>query len=32
MLLSEHGVICDVAYDVFDCISEEIGKYCGQTP
>ncbi|XP_050309237.1 general odorant-binding protein 70 [Anthonomus grandis grandis] len=23
---------CDVAYDVFDCVSEEVAKYCGQTP
>uniref|UniRef100_M3VHC4 Odorant binding protein 12 n=1 Tax=Ips typographus TaxID=55986 RepID=M3VHC4_IPSTY len=23
---------CDVAYGVFDCVSEEVAKYCGQTP
>ncbi|XP_066138154.1 general odorant-binding protein 70 [Euwallacea fornicatus] len=23
---------CDVAYSVFDCVSEEVAKYCGQTP
>ncbi|KAJ8956862.1 hypothetical protein NQ318_014277, partial [Aromia moschata] len=28
----EQGKTCDIAYDVFDCVSEEIGKYCGQTP
>ncbi|XP_056635999.1 general odorant-binding protein 70 [Diorhabda sublineata] len=30
--LNEPGITCDIAYDVFDCVSEEIGKYCGQTP
>nr|ALR72506.1 odorant binding protein 18 [Colaphellus bowringi] len=30
--IDEHGKTCDIAYDVFDCVSEEIGKYCGQTP
>nr|UTN00834.1 odorant binding protein [Semanotus bifasciatus] len=30
--LEEHGKTCDIAYDVFDCVSGEIGKYCGQTP
>nr|APC94203.1 odorant-binding protein 31 [Pyrrhalta maculicollis] len=29
--IDENGKTCDIAYDVFDCISEEIGKYCGQT-
>ncbi|CAH1104841.1 unnamed protein product [Psylliodes chrysocephalus] len=31
-LAEEHGKICDIAYEVFDCVSEEIGNYCGQTP
>lgn len=26
------GKTCDIAYDVFDCVSEEVGQYCGQTP
>lgn len=26
------GKSCDIAYDVFDCVSEEVGRYCGQTP
>ncbi|EFA04515.2 general odorant-binding protein 70 isoform X2 [Tribolium castaneum] len=30
--LEEHGKTCDIAYDVFDCVSERIGEYCGQTP
>ncbi|XP_068904969.1 general odorant-binding protein 70 isoform X1 [Tenebrio molitor] len=30
--LEEHGKTCDIAYDVFDCVSEKIGEYCGQTP
>nr|XP_023018006.1 general odorant-binding protein 70 isoform X1 [Leptinotarsa decemlineata] len=30
--ISEHGKTCDIAYDVFDCVSDDIGKYCGQTP
>ncbi|KAG5873739.1 hypothetical protein JTB14_021701 [Gonioctena quinquepunctata] len=30
--IEEHGKTCDIAYDVFDCVSDEIGKYCGQTP
>nr|AQY18975.1 odorant-binding protein [Galeruca daurica] len=30
--LDELGKTCDIAYDIFDCISDEIGKYCGQTP
>ncbi|XP_028130637.1 general odorant-binding protein 70 isoform X1 [Diabrotica virgifera virgifera] len=30
--LEEDGKTCDVAYEVFDCVSDEIGKYCGQTP
>ncbi|KAJ8918413.1 hypothetical protein NQ315_008110 [Exocentrus adspersus] len=30
--IDESGKTCDIAYDVFDCVSEEIGKYCGQTP
>ncbi|XP_030765038.1 general odorant-binding protein 70 [Sitophilus oryzae] len=28
----EESKVCDVAYDVFDCVSEEVAKYCGQTP
>ncbi|CAH1133249.1 unnamed protein product [Ceutorhynchus assimilis] len=23
---------CDVAYDVFECVSGEVAKYCGQSP
>nr|AUF72969.1 odorant-binding protein [Anoplophora chinensis] len=30
--IDENGKTCDIAYDVFDCVSDEIGKYCGQTP
>nr|AIX97075.1 odorant-binding protein 1 [Dastarcus helophoroides] len=30
--LQENGKTCDIAYDTFDCISEKIGEYCGQTP
>nr|USE58851.1 odorant-binding protein [Lasioderma serricorne] len=30
--LEEDGKTCDIAYDVFDCVSERIGEYCGQTP
>nr|USH46141.1 odorant binding protein 11 [Apriona germarii] len=30
--IDENGKTCDIAYDVFECVSEEIGKYCGQTP
>ncbi|CAH1117924.1 unnamed protein product [Phaedon cochleariae] len=26
------GMTCDIAYDVFDCVSDEIANYCGQTP
>ncbi|CAG9859638.1 unnamed protein product [Phyllotreta striolata] len=31
-LLQDHVKTCDIAYDIFDCVSEEIGNYCGQTP
>ncbi|KAJ8930710.1 hypothetical protein NQ314_016475 [Rhamnusium bicolor] len=30
--IEEHGKTCTIAYEVFDCVSDEIGKYCGQTP
>ncbi|KAF2884200.1 hypothetical protein ILUMI_21982 [Ignelater luminosus] len=30
--LSESGKTCDIAFDVFDCVSDRIGEYCGQTP
>ncbi|KAK9887405.1 hypothetical protein WA026_022341 [Henosepilachna vigintioctopunctata] len=30
--LDEQGKACEIAYDVFDCVSEKIGEYCGQTP
>nr|CAI5844751.1 unnamed protein product [Callosobruchus analis] len=29
--LEDQKKSCDIAYDVFDCISDEIGKYCGHT-
>ncbi|KAJ3654832.1 hypothetical protein Zmor_013990 [Zophobas morio] len=30
--LEEQGKTCDIAYDVFDCVAEKIGEYCGQSP
>ncbi|XP_045471029.1 general odorant-binding protein 70 [Harmonia axyridis] len=30
--LEVQGKTCEIAYDVFDCVSEKIGEYCGQTP
>lgn len=30
--IEEVGKTCDIAYDVFDCVSEKIGEYCGQRP
>nr|UYW66746.1 odorant binding protein [Hippodamia variegata] len=30
--LEARGKTCEIAYDVFDCVSEKIGEYCGQTP
>ncbi|KAI7815694.1 odorant binding protein [Rhyzopertha dominica] len=30
---NDSGKVCDIAYDVFDCVSDRIGEYCGgQTP
>lgn len=26
------GKTCDIAYEVFDCVADEVGQYCGQTP
>ncbi|KAL3280579.1 hypothetical protein HHI36_003812 [Cryptolaemus montrouzieri] len=28
----EQGKVCEIAYDVFDCVADKIGQYCGQTP
>ncbi|KAB0798274.1 hypothetical protein PPYR_09267 [Photinus pyralis] len=25
------GKTCDIAFDVFDCVSDRIGEYCGQS-
>ncbi|XP_019871740.1 general odorant-binding protein 70 [Aethina tumida] len=30
--IEQEGKTCDIAYDIFDCVSEKIGEYCGQTP
>ncbi|KAK4878918.1 hypothetical protein RN001_007064 [Aquatica leii] len=30
--LSDKGKTCDIAFDVFDCVSDKIGEYCGQSP
>ncbi|CAH0558060.1 unnamed protein product [Brassicogethes aeneus] len=30
--IDEEGKTCDIAYDIFDCVSDKIGDYCGQTP
>ncbi|XP_022914382.1 general odorant-binding protein 70 [Onthophagus taurus] len=30
--LQENGKTCAVAYDVFNCVSDRIGEYCGQSP
>ncbi|KAF7274662.1 odorant-binding protein 73a [Rhynchophorus ferrugineus] len=28
----QESKVCEVAYDVFECVSDEVAKYCGQTP
>ncbi|KAF5273613.1 hypothetical protein FQR65_LT04612 [Abscondita terminalis] len=30
--LSDKGKTCDIAFEVFDCVSDKIGEYCGQSP